>query len=353
MDAAPDRHALVVGASGLLGGSLARRLEGEPGWGLTTLARRREAPAGSRHVACDLLDRDACLAIAEDLREITHVFFCSRAVARGYVIDVDANTAMLRNLLDALATGAPGLRHVQLMHGLKWYGTHVGPIRIPARESDPPHADSSFYERQQDMLAERGAASGWSWTTIRPHFICTVTTDSPSNLMGVLGTFAALLKARGEDLWFPGSQESYEAVTSVVEIDLLLDAMVWAATEPACAGEPFNISNGDCFRWRDAWPVVAESFGMRAGGVRPTDLCAVMAGQDRAWDEIVARHRLRPTRFRDLADWSFAQNNVFALAWDVVPSTVKAHRAGFHGVRDSLDMFARLLGQYRSRGILP
>lgn len=351
--ALPDRHALVVGASGLLGGTLARRLAPEPGWRLTTLARRPDMTVGSRHLACDLLDRDACLGLAPDLAAVTHVFFCSRAVASGYTIDADANTAMLANLLDALAAGAPRVEHVQLMHGLKWYGTHVGPIRIPARETDPPHADSSFYERQQDMLSSRGAASGWSWTTIRPHFICSVTTQSPSNLVGVLGTFAAVLRARGDDLWFPGSPESFDAVTNVVEIDLLLDAMIWAATEHGCADQPFNVTNGDCFRWRDAWPIVAGSFGMRVGEVRPTDLRAFMAGQGPSWDALAAAHDLRPTRFGDLADWSFAQKNVFGLCWDVVASTVKAHRYGFHGVRDSLDMFARLLGRYRAERILP
>lgn len=290
---------------------------------------------------------------ATGLANVTHVFFCSRAVSAGYVIDVDDNSRMLVNLLDVLATSAPRLRHVQLVHGMKWYGTHVGPITLPARENDPPHADSSFYERQLNILAARGTAAGWSWTTVRPHFICAVTTESPSNLVGVLGAFAAILKAKGEDLWFPGSLEAYDAVTNVVEVGLLLDAMIWAATNPSCAGESFNITNGDCFRWRDAWPVLAETFGMAVGDVRPTDLRTFMADAATIWDTLVAAQDLAPTRFDDLADWSFAQNNVFALTWDAVASTVKAHRFGFHRVQDSLDMFARLLGEYRERRILP
>lgn len=346
------RHALVVGASGLLGGNLARRLA-RTGWTLTTLARRLPAVEGAQHLAADLLDAAQVRALAPRLAGITHVFFCSRAVASGYAIDVDANTRMLENLLDALAAGAPALRHVQLMHGLKWYGTHVGPIRLPAKETDPPHADSSFYQRQQELLARRQAGVAWSWTTIRPHFICAVATDSPSNLVGVLGMLAAILRAEGDELWFPGTEAAFDAITSVVDIDLLLDAMVWAATEPACGGNAFNVANGDCFRWRDMWPVVAGAFGMRAGGVRPVDLRAYMADKAPVWDALVKRHGLRPAPFASLADWSFAQNNVFGLAWDVFASTAKAHRFGFHGVVDSDAMFARLLADYRQRKILP
>jgi len=351
---AMTRNALVVGGSGLLGRNLIRRIAGEANWRVTSLSRRPVAAAASvRHVAADLLDHESLSARAHELSDITHVFFCSRAVSQGYAISVDANTEMLGNLLDVLLPVAPALRHVQLMHGLKWYGTHVGPIKIPAKESDPPHADSSFYLSQQDMLARRQAGRQWTWSTVRPHFICAVATDSPSNLVAVLGTFAAILRELGEELWFPGSEQAFDAITNVVDIDLLTTFMVWAATAPAGANNAFNMANGDCFRWRDLWPRIARQFGMTPGGPRPTDLVRFMADKGAVWDRIVARHGIRATPFSAIADWSFATNNVFGLNWNIFASTVKAHQSGFHDMVDSEAMFDRLFADYQALRILP
>jgi nucleoside-diphosphate-sugar epimerase len=223
------RNALVVGGSGLLGGNLIRRLGDTPHWRIKSLSRRPiDTAVPVHHVAADLLDRTRLHACADLFSDVTHVFFCSRAVTQGYVISVDANTVMLENLLDVMLPVAPALQHVQLVHGLKWYGSHVGPIKLPAKESDPPHADSSFYRNQQDLLTRRQAGRGWSWSTVRPNFICAVATDSPSNLVAALGTFAAILRELGQELWFPGSQQAFDAVTSVVDIDLLTKCMLWA-----------------------------------------------------------------------------------------------------------------------------
>jgi nucleoside-diphosphate-sugar epimerase len=348
------RSALVVGGSGLLGGNLIRRIAGENNWRITSLSRRPvETALPVRHVAADLLDRTSLEAQAHALSDITHVFFCSRAVAQGYAISVDANTAMLENLLDVMLPGAPALRHVQLVHGLKWYGTHIGAIKLPAKESDPPHADSSFYLSQQDMLVKRQAGQQWSWSTVRPHFICAVATDSPSNLVAVLGTFAAILRELGQDLWFPGSEQAFDAITNVADIDLLTKFMVWAATAPNCANNAFNVANGDCFRWRDVWPRIARQFGMAPGGVQPTDLVRFMADKSAVWDAIVSNHGIRSTPFAMMADWNFAENNVFGLNWDIFASTVKAHRFGFPDMVDSEEMFDRLFARYRALKILP
>jgi len=348
------RNALVVGGSGLLGGNLIRRLGDTPNWRVKSLSRRPIDTAVSvHHIAADLLDPTRLHACAAEFTDVTHVFFCSRAVTQGYAISVDANTVMLENLLDALLPVAPALRHVQLVHGLKWYGSHVGAIKLPAKESDPPHADSSFYRNQQELLKRRQAGRGWNWSTVRPHFICAVMTDSPSNLVAVLGTFASILRELGQELWFPGSEQAFDAITNVVDIDLLTKCMVWAATDPNCANNAFNVANGDCFRWRDVWPRIAREFGMAPGGVQPTDLARFMADKSAVWDAIVARHGLRSTPFDMMADWSFANNNVFALTWDIFASTVKAHRFGFPDMVDSEEMFDQLFARYRALQILP
>jgi len=348
------KHALVLGGSGLLGGSLVRLLCEAPNWKATSLSRR--PPATSlpvHHVGVDLLDPAQLQGCSGEFAGITHVFFCSRAVAEGYAIGVDSNLTMLANLLDVLLPAAPALEHVQLVHGLKWYGSHVGPIKLPAKESDPPHADSSFYQKQLDHLMDRQAGQRWTWSSVRPHFICGVATDSPSNLVGVLGAFAAILRELGDDLWFPGPEEAFGSITNVVDVDLLTRSMLWMATSPDCANNSFNVTNGDCFRWCDIWPRIARQYGMKPGRARPTDLRLFMADKEPVWRSIVGKHGLRATPFHTMADWNFAHNNVFGLKWDIFASTVKAHRFGFSEMIDSEEMFDRLFAEYRALRILP
>lgn len=352
--ATATRHALVLGGSGLLGRNLIRRLGETDDWRVTSLSRRpAEIDMPVRHITADLSSRGRLRECRDEIADVTHVFFCSRAVAQGYAISVDANLEMLENLLDALLPTAAALTHVQLVHGLKWYGSHVGPIKLPAREIDPPHIDSSFYRKQHDYLTARQANQRWTWSTVRPHFICAVATDSPSNLVAVLGTFAAILRELGDELWFPGSEKAFDSITNVVDIDLLTKSMIWMATDKTCANNSFNIANGDCFRWRDIWPRIAHQFGMKPGRPRPTDLTRFMADKEPVWDCLVKARGLRATPFRMMADWSFAHNNVFGLNWDVFASTVKAHQFGFPDMVDSEDMFDRLFAQYRARRILP
>ncbi|MEH2563744.1 hypothetical protein [Bradyrhizobium sp. AZCC 2289] len=44
--------------------------------------------------------------------------------------------------------------------------------------------------------------------------------------------------------------------------------IVWVASNPNCANHAFNVSNGDCFRWRDVRPQIAKKFSMTAGRPR-------------------------------------------------------------------------------------
>ncbi|WP_224406216.1 NAD-dependent epimerase/dehydratase family protein [Afifella sp. IM 167] len=349
-----SRHALVVGASGLLGPHLIDRLSASPGWRVTTLSRRAAGPddGACPHLSADLLDAERLVRLAPKLAPVTHVFFGSRALGEGYRIDHDANVAMLANLLAVLevARGAP--KHIQLMHGLKWYGFNLASAKIPGRESDPPARQASFYAPQRELLIGLAERNGWTWSTIRPHLVCGVATESPSNIVSVIGTFAAILKALGEPLWFPGPEASFDAVLNVTDVDLLTEAMEWAATEPRCAGEDFNILNGDCFRWRDVWPAVAAAFGMKAAGARGVKLAAFMADKAPLWQRIVAENGLVASPLAAMGDWDFADAS-FAVAWHQVAAVTKAHRFGFTAMVDSEEMLLSYLRAYRERRLLP
>ena len=44
------------------------------------------------------------------------------------------------------------LRRVVLVTGTKYYGSHLGPFKTPARESDPRHMPPNYYFDQIDWL---------------------------------------------------------------------------------------------------------------------------------------------------------------------------------------------------------
>lgn len=177
------KKALVVGASGLVGGNLLQRLSASSDWQVTTLSRRPPVlyDKSSRHIAVDLLDAAQCRAAGPQIADTTHLFFCARSVEQNYVINVDSNRLIVENLLDAVLPVASRLEHVQIIHGMKWYGSNLGPYCTPAKESHPRLPGINFYYEQLDALIARQAGAHWSWSTLRPHFICGVSVGSPSN----------------------------------------------------------------------------------------------------------------------------------------------------------------------------
>lgn len=347
------QKALVVGASGLVGGNFLSYLEDKPDWDIVTLSRRPpETATRAGHLSVDLRDAAQCAAAAPGLADVTHVFFCARSLENDYVIKVDPNREIVENLLDAMLPVAKSLRHVQIIHGMKWYGSNLGPYRTPAKESHPRLPGPNFYYDQLDAIIGRQAGQAWSWSTLRPHFICGLTVGSPSNPLSTLGAYAAILKAQGRPLDFPGPRGSFDANLNFTDVRLLCRAMEWAATEPRCANEAFNIVNGDTFRWRDVWPMLAVHFGMEPGTVRPVRLRQTMADKQPLWQDIARRHGLRSDRLDLIADWSFA-DVMFEGAWDQTASVVKAHRYGFTGMVDTEEMLIEILSQYRDLRLLP
>ncbi|MDA8250541.1 MAG: SDR family oxidoreductase [Rhodospirillales bacterium] len=347
------KQALVVGSSGLLGLNFLQRLSALPGWSAIGLSRRRPAhQLATRQVSLDLLDVEACARELPRLRDVTHVFYLARAVESNYTIKVQPNVDMLKNLVDALEGAGGRLQHIQLMHGLKWYGSHLGPFKSPAEESDPRPRVRNFYYEQADYIADRQRGTDWTWSALRPHFICGVAVGSPSNIMSAVGTYATILRELGLPLRFPGSEPTFSANFTYTDVNLLTRAMVWAATDARAANDAFNIVNGDSFRWRDVWPDIAAHYGMDAGTAQGISLVEFMRDKEPVWQAAVRRHGLQPNRFADVADWAFA-DSVFGATWDQTASAAKAHRHGFAVVQDTRTMLTGILGEYRRQRILP
>ena len=347
--------ALIVGATGLVGAYIARKLK-RSGWRCIGMGRHRPADLAAcsldGFVTCDLLDPTACRGVRAELADVSHVFHLARVLNAGYAIPIKENERMLLNLLDALE-GAPDLAHVQIMHGLKWYGSHQHPFAIPARESGPrPAGVQTFYYAQRDAVEKRQRGQRWTFSTLRPHCVSGVSVGSPSNLMLGIGMLGALMKETGQPLRYPGSAQAFSAQLTYTDAGLLADAMHWAATSPAAANQDFNVANGDVFSWEQVWPKLGAYFGVETGAPGIDGFSEKMAGMKGVWHSMARRHGLASHAYESLVSWPFVQASL-GLAWDQVMSTDKLAQHGFTQRIDTLAMIFRILDNYRELRIIP
>lgn len=348
---AKARVTLIVGASGAAATRIAERASAAPTFDVVGLSRRVPNGAGA-WIAADLLDAEALTRALSARPDITHVVYASRAPhAESGVEDVAGNLAMLRNLLDAAEAALPRFAHIHLVQGTKWYGMHLGPYRTPAREDDPRHMPPNFYYDQQDLVAERQRGEAWAWTASRPSFVLDVAPGRARNMVSTLGAYAAICRELGLPFDFPGKPGAWTALHEVTDAALLAEGVLWMLGEPRCANRAFNVTNGDCFRWRDLWPFLAERFGLRSGAVRTVPMARWMADKAPVWNRIRERHGL-VLPLEQVASWEFA-DFFLGLDYDVLSSMAAARAAGFTGSVDSWAMFAEQIAAYRAAKVLP
>lgn len=340
--------ALVAGASGIAGRTLCAHLA-ERGWEVIA-ASRRPVCTGMRHIAVDLADARNTRAKLAGCNA-THVFYAARHDHPEGAAESEAvNTAMLRNLLEAVGDEARPL-HVNLIHGTKHYG-HPAPIASPVTEESPRGERAIFYHAQEDLVRELSAARGWTWSIARPHILCDSQTDHPRSIGLVIAVLAAVQRELSEPLFFPGTERAFAARTQFTDLALLARAVEWMATDPGCANQAFNVVNGDYPRWNELWPDLARMLGVAAGGPRPVSLGRYLADKSAAWNAVVARHDLRRTDLDRIALWDYG-DYVFRPEWDIMSAMDKARRFGFGDRVDTRQMFARIFADYRARRIIP
>lgn len=346
-------QALVVGGLGVAGYGIVRHLASRPDWTVHAVSRRTpDDPAGATWHSCDLLDRADVERALGELSGISHVFYVAYAARPSFAEEVAPNLAMLANAIETVERAAPDLRHVSLMQGTKAYGTHLGPYKTPARETDPRHMPPNFYYDQEDWLRARAPTARWAWSALRPRTIYGLAANSPMNMTSVLGVYAAISKELGLPLRFPGTPGGYRALQQTVDTDLLARAAVFAATEERCAGEIFNVTNGGLFRWEHMWPRIADFFGMECGPVQTIRLAERMADKEPLWNAMVERHGLRRRSYAETVSWAFGDFQWHA-EYDSISETTKLRRFGFHDIVDDEEMLLRQMAELQALKIIP
>lgn len=209
------------------------------------------------------------------------------------------------------------------------------------------------------------------------------------NLVTALGVYAVICKELREPFIFPGSRDFYTRFDSFTDSKLHAEFCHWAALEPACKNQAFNVVDGDVQSWQTLWPKVAgrfelavpsaqfkgqdekviplierppimeqkESMGLsdvRRGEVRMRIDLLAWSGRDevkRAWEGIAEREGLRKEVLGE-ATWFFL-NFVLGRNYDIVISMRKARELGFKKEVDSWDALDKCFAALEGTGVLP
>ena len=337
---------LVVGARGLVGQGVLEAMDDADCELLAVSRRAPDFPSRAEFLSVDLTDRGACRAAFSRLGGVTHVVYAALHERPELIAgwrdeeQIATNLAMLTNVLDFVEPSA----HLTLLQGTKAYGAHVGPMRNPGKEHHPRHAGPNFYWVQEDLVRERAARGGWTFTILRPQIVCGVAVGSPMNMTMAIGVYAAVQRECGRPLAFPGGEPF---ITEATDAALLGRAIRWAAGAAESRNETFNVTNGDQLVWRSVWPTVAGVFGMEVGEDAPTSLVETMPRHAQLWDRMTRAHGLAGYGMDALigSSWQFA-DAVFGRhgGQHTLLSTVKIRQAGF---RDCIDTEVMLEGQLR------
>lgn len=353
-----SRTALVVGATGIAGSAVCRRLVDE-GWDVLGLSRSGRAPVdGVVGVAADLTDPESLRAALQP-HVPTHVFVTAWMRQEDEAANIRVNGGMVRDLLAAVSPSGT-VQHVALVTGLKHY---LGPFEAygegdlpdtPFREDEPRLPYPNFYYAQEDELFAAAGRAGFTWSVHRAHTVIGDAVGNAMNMGQTLAVQAAVCRELGRPMVFPGSRTQWNGLTDMTDAGLLAEHLVWAATTPAAADMAFNVVDGDVFRWRWLWPLLASRLGVDGEGFEgePRPLEQQMADVAGVWSRIAAREGLAEDDVDRVASWWHTDGD---LGRDVecLADMTRSRVLGFTGYRPTLQAFLDLFDRLEEQRVVP
>ncbi len=168
-----NKRCLVTGATGFVGGHLAKRLL-DDGCDVTLLVRNERSDAairlqqlGAKIIAGDLRVRDSVAKAAKDVDIIFHVGAIFREAKFPDQVYFDINVGGTKNLLESA-------ENCERFIYCSTNGVHGGLSSDPIDESAPFHPSDTYQQSKLEaerLLEEFAGKTGLRWSTIRPAMI--------------------------------------------------------------------------------------------------------------------------------------------------------------------------------------
>ncbi|KAL2786973.1 hypothetical protein BJX66DRAFT_328211 [Aspergillus keveii] len=284
--------------------------------------------------------------------EVTHTFFTSYVHNDDFKVLREKNIPLFRNFLDVVDAMCPKLERVCLQTGGKYYGVHLGPVKVPLEEWFPRYDDKglNFYYAQEDCLREvQQRRKQW-----------------PNGMSEVLTIVIYMLICHElkEPAHFPGNEYFWNSIDDNSYAPSLADLSIWAATSPNTKDEAFNHVNGDVFVWKYIWQDLAAYFGLevpepefkKAAGQATTlaneiDMVEWAKNKRPVWERIVAKYGGEVEAF-DWATWGFF-NWATGKSWLTISSINKARKFGWHRSDNTFDTWIETYRSFENTGVIP
>ncbi|KAF4820173.1 Short chain dehydrogenase sirQ [Colletotrichum siamense] len=304
----PENHALIYGASGITGWSITNALlNGYPTEdtfaSVTALTNRPlnteaalwpkpERPQLQVASGVDIMTPKGVEGLEANLKakvknisRISHVYFFAYIMDADPAKECDINKELIRRAVSAVEALSPNLKFVVLPTGTKAYGVHLldhfpFPKDVPLHETLPripePFASQMFYYDQTDMLSQMAKGKDWTWCEIIPdNIIGFVPNNNIYCLAQTVGTYLNLfaeLHGKGAECPFPGSEKSWNNLSSECNQDIIAKVCIYASLHPELTSEQrYNVADSSQpSSWSKKWPVICEYFGLR-GTSPPAD----------------------------------------------------------------------------------
>ncbi|KAK9705353.1 hypothetical protein RND81_07G050500 [Saponaria officinalis] len=364
--------ALIVGVTGMSGNSLADMLQlsGTPGgrWKVYGVARRPQPEWQFHHrinyVQCEMGDPEDSQAKLAHLKDVTHVFYVGWVNKSSGAESCLENGIMLRNVLKAVIPNAPNLQHICLQTGQNVYTPSVDVSsedpKQPKFAEDLPRGDGSdcYYGMEDILFEEIQKRKNLTWSVHRPAVMFGFSPYSTRNIVGSLCVYATICKHEKKPLQFPGIREAWDGYSEGADADLVADQQIWAALEHPGKGQVFCCSNGDVFKWRDLWKVLAEEFEVEFIEFKECSetLEGMMRDKGRVWEEIIEEKELLPTKLEEIGTWwyvDYVLRREPGLRSGISYSMKKSREFGFEGYRDTAESFRFWIDHTRKYKIVP
>ncbi len=346
--------ALIAGGNGIIGRNLTKYLTKDKGWEVIVCSKSPlKYETKAQYISMDLNDKNAIKDHKDALKKVTHVFYAAYTEKQNPYEQVEANQILLENLIIGLESIEAPLSRVIFIQGGKAYGAHLGIYRTPAKETDPRSITPNFYYTQEDFLRKQSKGKIWSWTAVRPDVIIGFAVGNPMNLANLIAVYASICKEEGLPLRFPGSPKAYNVLVNVTGTEILSKGMEWAATQDETSEEIFNITNGDVFRWKQAFEKFGHFFNMEVAEPQTFSLQEYMSGKDILWNKMTTKYGLQNFKLNELVQWPFG-DFIFNVEHDAFFDVNKARRYGFNCMHvDSIEYMCKTFLSLQKNKIIP
>ncbi|KAI0481901.1 hypothetical protein F4859DRAFT_438619 [Xylaria cf. heliscus] len=311
------RHAIVFGASGLIGWAvvdqLVRSYPKAGSFSKITAVTNREVQLPESHwfepgtnspilqliSGIDLRRGDgATLASAlkeaiEDIHSVTHLFYLVFTSVPDEIEEVATNRCMLQNVIDAHNLLSPNLQFVVFPGGTRGYGIYSpGGVFTPPLTEDmvnnlpPDYAKTVVYPANRELLNAASKGRNWTWCEVCPDAIVGFTPNGSQFSLALHWAQYLSLYAHNHgvdpstqrtrsvtvEVPFPGNTAGANSLFSPVSAAKIARFMIYASlhSNTCGGGQLFNIADHEVpCTYGELWPRLAGWFGLV--GVGPSE----------------------------------------------------------------------------------